>query len=178
MTKIQIKNMHMKKIIIHGLYLFALAALFTACRKEDNAQLPDLLRFPLPVVAKVAGSDQNITAATANTFSGKFSVGLYFPNDAPPKKYDIVAIKNNNKADVKMIKADVTSFPTEVTITGTQLATLFGAPIIAGDTFDISVDVYIYTGEKFEAFPVTGNPYASGIAAQPAATTFIRYTAQ
>ena len=172
------KKYNMKKIIIYSLCLFTIAALFTACRKEDNAQLPGLIRFPLPVVTKVAGSDQNITAASPNTFSGKFSVGLYFPNDAAPKKYDIVAIKNNNKAEVKMIKADVTSFPTEVTVTGTQLATLFGAPIVAGDRFDISVDVYTNTGEKFEAFPVTGNPYASGIAAQPAATTFIRYTAQ
>ena len=168
----------MKKIIIYSLYLFAVAALFPACRKEDNAQLPGLIRFPLPVVAKVAGSDQNIAAASPIAFSGKFTVGLYFPNDAPPKKYDIVAIKNDNKANVKMIKADVTSFPTEVTVTGSQLATLFGAPIVAGDKFDISVDVYTNTGEKFEAFPVTGNPYASGIAAQPASTTFIRYTAQ
>ena len=168
----------MKKIIIYSLYLFTVAALFTACRKEDNAQLPGLIRFPLPVVAKVAGSDQNIAAASPNAFSGKFTVGLYFPNDAPPKKYDIVAIKNDNKAVVKIIKADVTSFPTEITVTGSQLATLFGAPIVAGDKFDISVDVYTSTGEKYEAFPVTGNPYASGIAAQPAATTFIRYTAQ
>ena len=168
----------MKKIIIYSLYLFAVAALFPACRKEDNAQLPGLIRFPLPVVAIVAGSDQNIAAASPNAFSGKFTVGLYFPNDAPPKKYDIVAIKNDNKTNVKMIKADVTSFPTEVTVTGSQLATLFGAPIVAGDKFDISVDVYTNTGEKFEAFPVTGNPYASGIAAQPASTTFIRYTAQ
>ena len=168
----------MKKIIVYSLTLFSIAVLFTACRKEDNAQMPGLIRFPLPVVAKVAGSDQNISAASPNTFSGKFSVGLYFPNDAPPKKYDVVAIKNTDKTNVKMIKADVKSFPTEITLTGTQLATLFGGPIVAGDRFDISVDVYTNTGEKFEAFPVTGNPYAAGIAAQPAATTFIRYTSQ
>jgi len=76
---------------------------------------------------------------------------------------------------VKVIQAGVTTFPSDITITGSQLATLFGSPIVAGDIFDISVDVTIVTGEKFEAFPVTGNPYASGIAAQPGSSTFVRY---
>ena len=46
---------------------------------------------------------------------------------------------------------------------------------MAGDRFDISVDVTVYTGEKFEAFPVTGNAYAAGINAQPGSSTFVRY---
>ena len=125
----------------------------------------------------MAGSDQSISAANPNAFSGKFRVGLYFPAGAPPKKYDVVVIKNNDKTNVKVIKADVTTFPTELTISGSQLATLFGSPIVAGDRFDISVDVTIYTGEKFEAFPVTGNAYAAGIAAQPGSSTFVRYNA-
>ena len=151
--------------------------MFTACRKEDNPKLPELSRFPVPLVVKVAGSDQVISAQTPDVFSGKFSVGLYFPNDAPPKKFDVVVIKNNDKTSVKVIKADVSTFPSEITITGTQLATLFGSPIVVGDRFDIGVDVTTYTGAKFEAFPVTGNSYAAGIAAQPGASTFVRYEA-
>ena len=76
-----------------------------------------------------------------------------------------------------MLKTDITSFPTELTITGAQLATLFNAPIVLGDKFDIGVDVTTYTGEKFEAFPVVGNSYAAGVAAQPGASTFVRYEA-
>ena len=168
----------MKKIIILSLYIFSIAGLFTACSKDENGELPDnLTQFPTPLVAKVAGSDQSISAANPNAFSGKFRVALYFPTGTPPKKYDVVVIKNNDKANVKVIQTDVTTFPTDITITGSQLATLFGAPIVAGNTFDISVDVTIYTGEKFEAFPVTGNPYAAGIAAQPGSSTSVRYNA-
>jgi len=167
----------MKKIIVYSFYLFSVAAFFAACRKDDNGKLPELTRFPVPLVVKVAGSDQVIDAQTPNAFSGKFSVGLYFPNDAPPKKFDVVVIKNNDKTNVKVIKTDVTSFPTEITITGTQLATLFSAPIVLGDKFDIGVDVTTYTGEKFEAFPVVGNSYAAGVAAQPGSSTFVRYEA-
>ena len=168
----------MKKIIILSLYIFIAAGLFTACSKDENGKLPDqVTQFPTPLVVKVAGSDQSISAANPNAFSGKFGVGLYFPAGAPPKKYDVVVIKNNDKTNVKVIKADVTTFPTELTISGSQLATLFGSPIVAGDRFDISVDVTIYTGEKFEAFPVTGNAYAAGIAAQPGSSTFVRYNA-
>ncbi len=167
----------MKKIIFYSLSLFSVAALFTACRKEDNIKLPELTRFPLPLVVKVAGSDQVISAQNPDAFSGKFSVGLYFPNDVPPKKLDVVIMKNDDKGNVKLFKADITTFPTELTITGQQLATLFNAPIVLGDKFDIGVDVTTSTGAKFEAFPAIGNSYASGIAAQPGASTFVRYEA-
>ena len=167
----------MKKIIIYSLYFFSVAALFTACKKDINGKIPELTRFPVPLVVKVAGSQQVISALAPDAFSGKFSVGLYFPNDAPPKKFDVVVIKNNDKTNVKVLKTDVTTFPTELTVTGPQLATLFGAPIVLGDKFDVGVDVTTYTGAKFEAFPVVGNSYAAGVAAQPGASTFVRYEA-
>ena len=157
--------------------MFLGAVFFTACKKDSNGNLPELTRFPLPLVVKVAGSDQVINAQTPNAFSGKYSVGLYFPNDAPPKKFDVVVIKNNDVTNVKVLKTDVTSFPTELTITGQQLATLFNAPIVLGDKFDVGVDVTTYTGAKFEAFPAVGNSYAAGIAAQPGSSTFVRYEA-
>jgi hypothetical protein len=167
----------MKRIITFSLYFFSVAAFFTACTKEGNGKVPELSNFPLPLVVKVAGSEQVISAQDPDAFIGKFTVGRYFPNDAPPKKFDVVIIKNDDKTNVKVLKTDVTTFPTEITITGTQLATLFNAPVVLGDKFDIGVDVTTFTGEKFEAFPVTGAPYAAGIAAQPGASTFVRYEA-
>jgi hypothetical protein len=167
----------MKKIFFYSFCLFVVAEFFTACTKDSNGKLPELTRFPLPLVVKVAGSNQVISAQSPGSFSGKFSVGLYFPNDAPPKKFDAVVIKNNDKTNVKVIKADLTTFPSELTVTGTQLEALFGAPIVLGDKFDIGVDVTTYTGAKFEAFPVVGNSYAAGIAAQPGSSTFVRYEA-
>jgi hypothetical protein len=166
----------MKKIIIFSLYFFSIAVLLTSCKK-DGGKIPELSTFPLPLVVKVANSDQVINAVTPNAFSGKFRVGLYYPNDAPPKKFDVVVIKNDNKANVKVIQADVTTFPTELSITGTQLTTLFGAPIVLGDKFDIGVDITTFDGVKFEAFPVTGAAFAAGIAAQPGSSTFVRYEA-
>jgi hypothetical protein len=72
---------------------------------------------------------------------------------------------------------DVTSFPTTVAVTGTQLETLFGEPIVAGDNFQIGVDLTTMEGLKFEAFPTTGLPYASGTAAQPGSSTIVTFVA-
>jgi hypothetical protein len=167
----------MKKIIIFSLYLLSIATVFNACRKEDNPKLPALERFPLPQVVKVAGSDEVISAQDPDAFTGKFTVGLFFPDDIPPRSFDVVVIKNEDKTNVKVIQPNVTAYPTTITITGTELANLFGAPIVLGDKFDISVDITTITGAKFEAFPLTGNSYAAGIAAQPGASTFVRYEA-
>ena len=105
----------MKKIIIYSFCLFSVAALITACKKDSTGNLPELTRFPLPLVVKVAGSHQVISAQDPNSFSGKFSVGLYFPNDAPPKKFDVVVIKNEEclptqtcRDDYDVIYGDVT----------------------------------------------------------------------
>ncbi len=167
----------MKKIVIFSLYLLSAAVVFNSCRKEDNPKLPALIRFPLPQVLKVAGTDQVISAQDPAAFTGKFTVGLFFEGDPPPQKFDVVVIKNENKSVVKTIQADVTTFPTTITITGAQLASLFGSPIVLGDKFDISVDITTPNGTKYDAFPATGNAYAAGIAAQPGASTFIRYEA-
>lgn len=167
----------MKRIFNYSIYLFSVAVLFSACRKEDNPAIPELTRFPLPQLAKVAGTDQVISAQSPSTFSGKFTVGLYYPNDIPPRKFDVAVMKNNDKTNVKILKADIQSFPAEVTVTGPELENLFGAPIVLGDKFDISVNVTTFNGENYEAFPVVGNSYASGIAAQPGSNTLVRYEA-
>ncbi len=174
MTK---QNRIMKRIINLSLYLLSAVVLLNSCRKEDNSKIPELVRFPLPKIVKDAGSDQVIDASDPHTFTGKFTVGLYHEGDAPPSKYDVVVIKNEDKSIVKTITPNVTTFPTSITITGAQLETLFGSPIVVGDKFDISVDVTTQSGKKYLAFPITGEPYAAGIAAQPNSSTRIRYEA-
>jgi hypothetical protein len=111
------------------------------------------------------------------SFAGKVVVDMYFPNDIKPQKADLVVIRNGDNASVKTLQTDITSFPTTVSFTGTQLETLFGEPIVAGDNFDIGVDLTTAEGLKFEAFPITGLPYASGTAAQPGASTSVQYVA-
>ena len=167
----------MKKVFIYSILLSSLVTAFYSCRKEDNPKLPDLQRVAwLPLLVKDASADAAIPGQDPTSFAGKFSIDEYFESGTNPQKVDVVAIKNGNTADVKMIKADVASFPATVEITGTQLTNLFG-PIVLGDNFTIGVDIYTASGQKFEAFPLTGNAYAAGITAQPGASPTINYLA-
>ena len=86
---------------------------------------------------------------------------MYYGTAVKPQKVDIVVIRNDNKTNVKTIKANVTSFPACIQVTGTQLTTLFDSTIKLGDKFEIGADVTTINGQKFEAFPVTGNPYGA-----------------
>jgi hypothetical protein len=167
----------MKKIVNISIYIVTMAVLLVACRKEDNPKIPELTRFPLPLLQKVAGTDQVISAQNPASFSAKFSVDMYFKTDEPARKLDVVVIKNDNKTIVKTIKSDVTTYPSEIAITGPELVTLFGSPIVVGDKFDIGVNVTAANGKLYEAFPILGNSYASGVAAQPGASTQLRYEA-
>ncbi len=166
----------MKKIIISGLLLFAVAIVFSGCSKEGNTKLPDFVRVPLPLINAAPGTSTEIIPSNIANFSGQVVVDLYFKNDEPPQKFDLVIIKNGNSASVKTIKADITSFPTTVTFTGPQLETLFGQPVKTCDFFEVGVDITPKNGEKLLAFPTTGASYASGIGAQPGASTSVRYT--
>ena len=168
----------MKKIIIYCFILPAFVTVFYACRKEDNPKLPELEELSWqPQLVKDATTDVSISPADALGFLGKFSIDKYFEGGATPQKVDVVVIKNNNKGNVKTLKADITAFPASVEITGGQLLTLFGGTIVLGDVFDVGVDITTASGKKFEAFPSIGNAYASGIIAQPNASPTLRYLA-
>lgn len=143
-------------IVITGL-------LATGCRKSDNPRLPDMERVPIPSVVRDAASDKFISPVDPNAFNGKVIVDLFYKNDAKPKKFDVVVIKNDNKANSMVLQADVTSFPVTINVTGAQLATLFGAPIQEGDRFDVGVDVTSQSGKKYPAFPEVGTPYGAGV---------------
>src|SRR5688500_14257673 len=121
----------MKKIFGYSLLI---ALVFAACRKSDNPKLPDLIRVPTPNLILDPTSDKLISPASPASFQAKFNVDLKFKSDAPPKEMDVVVMKNGDKANVKTLKADVTTFPTPVEVTGQQLIDLFG-PIADGDVF-------------------------------------------
>ena len=168
----------MKKILIFSLLFAAIAMLLGACRKDDNAKLPDLERVSwLPLLVKDPTANISISPSDAENFVGRFTIDEYFESGANPQKVDVVVIKNSDKTNVKTIKADVTSFPATVEVTGAQLISLFGGTIVLGDLFEIGVDVTTAGGKKFEAFPATGNAYASGIVAQPGSSPTITYLA-
>ena len=165
----------MKKAISYLFIFSLLAVFFNSCRKEDNPILPELIKVPTPLILKEASTDQVIDAVDPAAFSGTFTVDLFFDNDAPPEKMDIVVIKNGDKSVVKQVET-VTTYPTSITITGTQLETLFNETIELGDYFDIGANI-VLNGRTYHAFPAVGVAHASGVAAQPGASTFIRYGA-
>ena len=142
----------MKKIILYSLLFWGLAIKFTACRKDDVQPPPDL-RFPLPLLTKDTTGDVFISGKDPVSFLGKFVVDMYYGTAVKPQKVDIVVIRNDNRTNVKTIKADVTNFPASIEITGTQLTTLFDSTIKLGDKFEIGADVTTINGQKFEAFP-------------------------
>lgn len=166
----------MKKIIVSILILVSICNY--SCRKEDNPILPELQgNIPVPKFVADPASELVIDMTKdPATFAGKFDVSLLYPNDKP-QKVDVVVIKNGNKANVKTIKADVAAFPTTLQITGANLISLFGSPIVLGDYFDIAADVTLTSGQKLVAFPANGVQFASGIAAIPGSAPLLRYSA-
>jgi hypothetical protein len=145
------------------------------CRKKDNPRLPDFTRVPQPQITKEAGSDVVISSVTPNAFAGKIAVDVYFKNDVKPAKFDVVVIKNGDRKNVKVIQAAVTAFPTSVPVTGAQLASLFSAPLVLGDKFDVGADVFTSDGAKYPAFPAVGESYGTGVPTQGGSSLTIRY---
>ncbi|MBC7887361.1 MAG: hypothetical protein H7Z13_05685 [Ferruginibacter sp.] len=165
----------MKKTMLYSLLA---VALLISCRKSDNPKIPSLTRVPVPLIVTVANSEAVIDVTRDPAlFKGNFNVGLLFPQDVLPRKFDIVIIKNGNKANVKTFKTDIASFPSSLEVTGAQLIAMFGTPIILGDFFDIGADITLPDGQKLEAFPAVGTQFAGGTANIPGSGTFLRYTA-
>ena len=143
------------------LYLFSLpviTTLFIACEKKSVAPIPDP-RFPLPSIIKDSTSDEFISGKNPGDFTGKFVLDMYYGTEVIAQKVDVVVIRNGNKVNTKILKAGVTSFPTIIEVTGSQLTTLFDSAIQLGDVFEIAADVTAQDGRVYPGFPLTGDPY-------------------
>lgn len=155
------------------------SVMFIGCSKNDgplDKSIP-VDEVPQPSVVK-NGGNQAIDLTNLAGFQGKFDVKLLYPNGLKPAKFDIVIIKNGSPGSVKLFLAGVTTFPSSYTISAAQIQTLFGAAIALGDNYDIGVDIYTISGNKYEAFPAIGAAYGStGVANQPNFSPTIRYSA-
>lgn len=170
------------KIIITYSIIIAIT-LLSACRKSDNPKIPDLIRIPIPLITVDISGDVTISGDDPASFKGKFIVDNYFKDDTKPEKLDVVIIKNGDHSKVVHFKDGITTFPTSLEITGTQLIALFGEPIVLGDQFTIGTNVTAPGGKMYEAFPDVkdgnGNyfsPYGAGINTQASASTEINFT--
>ncbi len=159
-----------------SLYLFCMSSFF-ACRKSDNAKLPDLIRAPIPLLTKDASADLSISGQDPNNFNGKIIVDLYYKNDVKPSKFDLVVIKNGDNSNVKTVKENITDYPSTVDVTGSQLVSLFGSPIVVGDNFDFGVNATMPNSQKFTAFLPVGTAYGPNIFNLPGSSPIVRYSA-
>jgi hypothetical protein len=168
----------MKKNILF--YFLLASVLFVGCKKDDGSvpKAVALERIPAPLIVKDAAGSVAIDMTNLAGFNGKVNIGLYFPTDIPPSKFDIVIRKNNNNGNIKLIQAGVAAFPTTISITAAQIVTLFGGAITLGDNYDIGADVYAQSGKKYEAFPAIGLGYAAAFQPDhPGFSPSVRYSA-
>jgi hypothetical protein len=172
----------MKNIILKAKFLLIASVLFfVGCSKDDGPVKKEILNLidAVPAISTAidATGSQSINILSLASFQGKFSVKLYFADAKGPEKVDIVVRKNGAVGvNVKVFKANVTTLPANYTITAAEIQTLFGAPIVLGDTYDFSADIY-ENGKKYEAFPLGGVPNSSGPTGMPGYSHAVRYGA-
>jgi hypothetical protein len=167
--------MKRNKINILTAFAFGAVVAFTGCSKDDgpipkNIGIEDVPAMTMNLEPQKKDNIDTIRFATPAAFAGKFRVAAIFPDAAKPTKVDIVVRKNNlpttstivTNANVKVFKADITSYPTSFTITAAEIATLFGAPIALNDAYDFAPDIYV-GAKKYQAFPAVGLGSGSGV---------------
>ena len=153
----------MKKILTYSILIAV--TLLSACRKSDNPKIPTLARVPIPSLSKDPTGTGTIIVSDLANFVGKVNVDLFQKSDVPPKKMDLVIIKNGDKTILKVLKADITTFPSVISFTGSQLTTLFGS-VQTCDFYDVGVNITTQDGVVYEAFPAIGSTYGAGVANQ------------
>ena len=146
------------------------------CRKSDNEKVPEFAKIPMPLFQKDRKTSLIISSETPDAFNAKFSVGLFYLTGEQPSKFDIVIRKNGVNSSAKTFRTDITTFPTDVTVTGVQLRQMFG-PILLGDQFDIGADVTTTSGKKYPAFSTDAATYGAGVASVAGSIPVIRYEA-
>jgi len=148
-------------------FAFTAITIFTGCSKDDGPipkriGIEDVPAMTMNLEPQKANNADTIRVGTPAVFTGKFKVAMVFPDATKPTKVDIVVRKNASAANVKLFKADVSTFPTSFTVTAAEIATLFGAPVALNDTYDFAPDIYV-NGKKYEAFPAVGVGSGAGV---------------
>ena len=158
------------------IYSFLIGALVIAgCRKDDNPKVPDFERVPVPQITLAEGSGDKIPVSDPASYTSTIIVDNYFKFGEKPKQLDVLVIKNGDASNQKLLQGAITTFPTNISITGQQLADLFGGPIVEGDEFTIGADVTAADGKKYNAF-TDETSYAPGIFNMPGSSPELTLT--
>ncbi len=145
----------MKTTIIKLLFFFSIIALGSC---ESNLRMPDCTKTAFPLLTLDASSDKKISSGVLNA---KFTVDMYYKDY--PQSARLVVARNGDYSNVKVLKSDVSTFPSVQTLTADQLKQLFGlVDITTGDYFEVGLDVQMEDGNWYPAFNPKGVAYGSG----------------
>ena len=155
----------MKSSLIFSFLLGAI--IISGCRKDDNSKVPDFQKVPVPQITLAEGSGEKIPVSDPASYTSTIVVDNYFKFGEAPKQFDVVVVKNGDFLNQKLLQGAITTFPTNITITGQQLADMFGEAIAVDDAFTIGADVTTQDGRKYMAFSEDGITHAPGIFNMP-----------
>lgn len=160
-------------------FLVAVMVLLSGCESNIIGGLKDdtpVYKIPSMTAHLDATGSPNIQISNLSGFSGKILLDRYFKDQPGPEKIDLIVRKNlAGGSAVKLVQADITTFPSTVTVTAAQIQALFGAELKVGDNYDFAPDVYTKDG-KFEAFPARGPGNATSVSGGPNFSAFARFT--
>ncbi len=137
---------------------------------ESETKFPEFTQTILPKITVDNSGDAVI--AEPSEFNGKLVVDLYF-KDIPETAILVIA-KNGNYKDVKEFKP-ITSFPTNVDVTGADIEAVFGK-ITGGDYYEFGLKT-TYQGQIFNPFNPYGISYSSDLRNMPGSSPIVKFTA-
>jgi hypothetical protein len=177
----------MKKFL--SILFIATISIIAGCRKNDNPKIPQNI-FATPIAQLIQDPASTVLIQDVASFASKFSVQLYFKTGVKPKKMDIVVAMSGNYNVVKTLKADVNTYPTDISVTGPELAALFGldvADVVPGDFFEIRANMTLDNGTILPGFVPRGitpdgdtveiAPYGTDASTFPGSNVTITYRA-
>ncbi len=150
---------------------FVIVLFLVSC--ESDQRMPEVTNVTFPKITFEASSAKLILDGV---YSGKFVVDTYY-KDLPTDSRIVIAM-NSDYTNLKIFKTGITSFPSTQAITGENLKTLFGiSTIVAGDYFEIGLDVMMQDQKWYPAFNSLGVAYGSGPSNLPGASPIIKIPA-
>jgi len=161
---------------IYRIFMLLSLVVISACRESDNATMLDgIVYLNQPHITKDADGDLAILDTDPMAFKGSVNVELFFKDTKNPDYLDLVVVKNGDVKNAKLLKGNISTYPTSVPVSGQLFKDLFGAEPIAGDNFDIGAN-YIEGGKTYLAFPEEGESYGAGVWAQGGASPTVRFS--
>ncbi len=154
--------------------LFFVVLFLGSC--SSDLRMPDVQLAALPKITFDTTSEKLIQDGIP--YTGKIVVDSYY-KDLPTDAKVVVAMNGNYASTaIKTFKTGVTTFPTTYTVTGAELATLFGkSAILIGDYFEFGLDVQMKDGKWYPAFNPLGVAYGSGPTNLPGSSPILKLPA-